>query len=95
MTILGTIVFIVCEVLFFLLIARLVFDYVFMFARSWRPSGPIVILLEAIYSVTDPPLKALRRVIPPLRLGNFALDLGFLVLIIAVQIVASEVAPRI
>ena len=91
----GTVVFVVCEVLFFLLLARLVFDYVFMFARSWRPSGPVVVLLEAIYSVTDPPLKALRRVIPPLRLGSVSFDLGFLVLIIGVQIIAYQVAPRL
>ena len=95
MTILGTIVFAVCEALFVLLIGRLIFDYVFMFARNWRPSGPIVVLLEIIYSITDPPLKALRRVLPPLRMGNFSFDLGFLVLIIGVQIVASEVAPRL
>ena len=95
MTIVGVIVFWVCQALFILLIGRLIFDYVFMFARSWRPSGPIVVLLEAIYSITDPPLKALRRVIPPLRMGNFSFDLGFLVLIIGVQIVASEVAPRL
>jgi YggT family protein len=94
-TIIGTILFIVCQVLFFLLLARLVFDWVFAFARNWRPAGPLVLLLEVIYSVTDPPLKALRRVIPPLRLGNFSLDLGFLVLIIAVQIVASQVAPNL
>ena len=95
MSIVGTVVFAVCEALFVLLIARLIFDYVFMFARNWRPAGPIVLLLEVIYSATDPPLKALRRVIPPLRLGNFALDLGFLVLIIGVQIIATQVAPRI
>jgi YggT family protein len=80
---------------FFLLLARLVFDYVQMFARSWRPSGAVVVLLELIYTVTDPPLKLLRRVIPPLRIGNFALDLGFLVLIIAVQILINVVASSL
>ncbi|MFL6238414.1 MAG: YggT family protein [Actinomycetes bacterium] len=95
MTIVGTVVYVVCEVVFVLLLARLVFDYVFVFARRWRPSGPIVLLLEAIYSVTDPPLKALRRVIPPLRLGGLSLDLGFLVLIIGVQIIANVVAPQL
>jgi YggT family protein len=49
-------------------------------------------MLEATYSVTDPPLKALRRVIPPLRLGSISLDLGFLVLIILVQIAMSLVS---
>ena len=55
-------------VFFILLLARLVFDYVMMFARSWRPSGVAAVGLEVVYSATDPPLKALRRVIPPLRL---------------------------
>ena len=89
MSVVGGVLFIVLEVFFVILLARFVFDWVFILARNWRPSGPIVFLLEAIYTVTDPPLKALRRVIPPLRLGNFALDLAFLILIIGVQILAN------
>ncbi len=69
-----------------LLIARIVVVYVMMFARSWRPGRPLAILLEVIFSVTDPPLKALARIIPPLRLGGITLDLSFLVLFIIVQI---------
>jgi YggT family protein len=71
---------------FILLLARLVFEYVMMFARSWRPSGVVAVGLEVVYSVTDPPLKALRRLIPPLRLGNFSIDLGFMVLLFVVLI---------
>ena len=78
-------------VFFILLIARLVFDYVMMFARSWRPSGVAAAGLEVVYSVTDPPLKALRRVIPPLRLGNFSIDLGFMVLLFVVYVLMSFV----
>jgi YggT family protein len=78
-------------VFFILLIARLVFDYVMMFARSWRPSGVAAVGLEVVYSVTDPPLKALRRVIPPLRLGNFSIDLGFMVLLFVVYVLMSVV----
>lgn len=89
MSIIGSILFAVLEVFFVILLARFVFDWVFVLARNWRPRGPIVLLLEAIYTVTDPPLKALRRVIPPLRLGNFAIDLAFLILIIGVQILAN------
>ena len=73
-------------IFFLLLIARLVFDYVFMFARSWRPGRPLVFLLELIYSVTDPPLKALRRVIPPVRIGQISLDVAFMILMITVII---------
>jgi YggT family protein len=78
-------------VFFILLIARLVFDYVMMFARSWRPSGVAAVGLEVVYSVTDPPLKALRRIIPPLRLGNFSIDLGFMVLLFVVYVLMQVV----
>ena len=73
------------------LIFRLVMDYVFQFARSWQPGKPMVVLLEATYTVTDPPLKLLRRFIPPLRLGGVALDLSFFVLMIIVYILISIV----
>ncbi|MGW2646143.1 YggT family protein [Streptomyces sp. NPDC001393] len=71
------------------LIFRLVMDYVFQFARSWQPGKAMVVVLEATYTVTDPPLKLLRRFIPPLRLGGVALDLSFFVLMIIVYILLS------
>jgi YggT family protein len=74
-----------------LLIARLVMEYVFLFARSFRPSGFFAVILEAVYSVTDPPLRALRRVIPPLRIGGISLDLSFIVLFLLVQVLRSLV----
>lgn len=72
-----------------ILIGRLIFDFVQIFARSWQPSGPLLILAEAIYSVTDPPLRFLRRFIPPLKLGGVQFDLAFLILIIGVQILIN------
>ena len=68
------------------LIARLIFDFVQVFARDWRPSGFILIIVEGIYTLTEPPLKLIRRFIPPLRLGQVSLDLGFLILLIGLQI---------
>ena len=68
------------------LIGRLVFDFVQIFASDWRPSGPILIIVEGIYTLTEPPLKLIRRVVPPLRLGQVSLDLGFLILLIGLQI---------
>jgi YggT family protein len=65
---------------------RFVVDWVQIFARSWVPRGLLLVLLELVYSVTDPPIKALRRVIPPLRLGNFALDLSFIIVMIAAYV---------
>ncbi len=72
---------------FLLLMGRLVVDWIQVFARNWRPTGPLVVVLEVIYTATDPPLKALRRVIPPLRLGGVALDLSFMLLLFLVWIV--------
>jgi len=66
------------------LIARIVVDYVFIFARDWRPTGVVLVLVEGIYTVTDPPLRLLRRFIPPLRIGGVSLDLAFTVLFILV-----------
>ena len=65
---------------------RFVVDWVQVFARSWVPSGVLLVLLEAVYSVTDPPIKALRKVIPPLRLGTMALDLSFVIVMIVAYI---------
>jgi len=74
---------------FILLIGRLVLDYIQMFARSWRPHGPVLVIAEVIYTATDPPLRALRKIIPPLRLGSVSLDLSFLVLLILIQVLIS------
>ena len=63
-----------------LLFARLVVGWIGVFARDWRPSGPLVVVLEVVYSATDPPLNALRKVIPPLSIGSIRLDLGFMIL---------------
>ncbi|MBO2452320.1 YggT family protein [Actinomadura barringtoniae] len=68
------------------LIGRLILEVLQSFARSWRPTGVVLVIAEAVYTVTDPPLKLLRRFIPPIRLGNVALDLSFTVLILVVWV---------
>ena len=83
---LGSVLWFALLVFLLLLIFRLVMEYVFMFARSFRPAGVVAVALELCYTVTDPPLKALRRVIPPLRVARVSIDLSFIVLFIAVQI---------
>lgn len=71
------------------LICRLVLDWVQVLAREWQPRGPVLVLAEGIYTVTDPPLKFLRRLIPPLSLGTVRLDVAFLVLMLAVSLTLS------
>lgn len=86
------VVIVALQLYLLVLFLRVIFDWVFVFSPSWRPTGPLVILLELIYSLTDPPLRFLRRFIPPLRLGNFSLDLAFIVLVILIYVVIHVVA---
>ena len=72
------------EVYFFVLIGRFVVDLVLSLNGLWRPKGLLLVLVESVYTVTDPPLKAIRRFIPPLRLGPVQIDLAWTVLFIAV-----------
>lgn len=65
-----------------ILLLRLVFDWIQVFSRDWRPRGVVLVVAESVYTVTDPPLRMLRRVIPPLRFGGVQLDLGYLVLML-------------
>lgn len=77
----------VLRLFLYALLGRLVLDYVQMFARSWVPHGFWLVVCEGVYTVTDPPMRLLRRVIPPLRFGGISLDLSFIVLFFAVIIV--------
>ena len=91
MQVIGLTLFAFLWIFIALLWVRFVVGWVQVFARSWTPRGPLLVVLEGVYSVTDPPLKALRRVIPPLRLGNFSIDLGFMVLLFVVYVLMQVV----
>lgn len=84
MSTVGSILSALLYLFLLLLFFRLVMEWVFQLSRSYRPHGAMALALEVTYSVTDPPLKLLRRLIPPLRIGGFALDLAFLLLFIIV-----------
>lgn len=74
-----------------LLLARLILEYIPMFNREWRPPGFGLVLAELVFTVTDPPLRFFRRLLPPLRLGPVALDLGFPITMIACFVLLSVV----
>jgi YggT family protein len=78
-----------------ILIGRMIFGWIQVFARDWHPSGILLVLAESIFTITDPPLKFLRRFIPPLRLGMVAMDLSFMVLFIVVLILLEVVVPHL
>jgi YggT family protein len=81
----------VLQIYLVVLIARIVVDYVFMFARDWRPSGIVLVIVETIYTLTDPPIKLLSRIVPSIRVGqfDFQITVVFLLLFILVRILIS------
>ncbi|MFC5993360.1 YggT family protein [Pseudonocardia hispaniensis] len=88
--------FIIYYLLFFfwlLLMARIVVELVRSFAHQWVPSGHSAVALEVIFTVTDPPVKLLRRVIPVVRIGGVGLDLSIMVLLLVVFILMSVAQP--
>ncbi|MDL4771001.1 MULTISPECIES: YggT family protein [Thermomonosporaceae] len=86
MTIVGSVLSALLYIFLLFLIGRLILEVLQSFARSWKPTGVVLVIAEATYTITDPPLKLLRRFIPPIRLGNVALDLSFTVLILVVWV---------
>jgi len=77
------------------LIGRMIIGWIQVFARSWRPTGVVLVLAEGIFTATDPPLKFLRRYIPPLRIGRVAMDLSYMVLFIVVLILLQVAVPKL
>ena len=89
MNIIGQLIYAVLFTFIVLLFVRLIVDWIQMFARSWTPQGPVLVVLEGVYTATDPPVKALRKVLPPLRLGGVAIDLSFVALLLICYILLS------
>jgi YggT family protein len=87
------VVYLLLFVFLYTLFARFVMSLVMSFGRRWKPGRRASAALELVWSVTDPPLKALRRVIPPLRLGTVSVDLASLVLLVIVFVLMSYILP--
>lgn len=86
MFIIGSIINWVLWIFLLILFARMVLSWVPVLVRDWEPHGPMLVFAVAVYSVTDPPLKQLRKVLRPVRVGNMMLDLAFIGLAILVSI---------
>ena len=76
-----------------LLTARVVIELVRAFAREWRPAGGVAVTLETIYTVTDPPVRLVRRIIPMVRIGGVGLDLSIMVLLLVVFVLMQLATP--
>ena len=80
----GAVIDLVLYLYLILLLGRLVVEWLQYFARDWHPRGPVLIVLEGVFTATDPPIRAVRRLLPPIRLGPVLLDVGFLVVLLIV-----------
>lgn len=86
MQLVGSLIQTVLWIFLLLLFARMILSWVPVLVRDWEPRGPVLVVAELVYSVTDPPLRALRKVLRPVRVGNVMLDLAFIGLYILVSI---------
>ncbi len=91
MQLVGAFLVLLLNIFLGLMLVRLVVDWVQVFARSWTPKGPVLFVLEVVYSATDPPIMFVRRFVPPLRLGSVALDTSFLIVLVAVYLLRTLV----
>jgi YggT family protein len=95
LSILWQVVYLLLYLFLLTLLARFVLGWVLQFGRRWQPGRGSAAALESVWSVTDPPLKALRRVIPPLRIGTVSLDLAALVLLVILFVLMELVIKRL
>lgn len=91
LSIVGGIVELILTLYVLVLIVRLVLEYIPLFNRSWRPTGAGLVAAEIVYTVTDPPIRFFRRLVPPLRIGGIALDFGFMLTMLSVFILMAIV----
>lgn len=76
-SVLANVLYYAFLIFFLALWARFIIDLVRTFSRSWRPRGAGLVLTEAMYSVTDPPIKFFRKLVPPMSMGPVAIDFGW------------------
>jgi YggT family protein len=86
LSVLLQVVYLALLIFLYILLARFVLGTVMSIGRRWRPGRGAAAAMEVVWSVTDPPLKALRRWIPPLRIGGISLDLASIVLLVIVSV---------
>jgi YggT family protein len=88
------VIYVALLIVFIAMWARFVFDWVQVLNPAFRPRGPVLVVAELSYTITDPPIRAVRRVIPPLQLGAVRLDLAWTIVLIALLILMSLVGGR-
>jgi YggT family protein len=91
-SVVATVLYVALNIFVVVMWARFVLDLVAMLARQWRPRGFVLVLAELAYTITDPPVKAVRRIVPPLRAGGIVIDFSWSIVLIAAIILSYVVA---
>lgn len=82
----ATIAYYALLLYFFAMWARFILDLASNFARNWRPRGAGLIAAEVVFTLTDPPIRAVRRVIPAVRFGGVSLDFAWSIVMLVVVV---------
>lgn len=72
-------------------IIRLIIEMIQSFSKHFAPPRWFMVVGEFFFVVTDPPIKFLRRFIPPLPLGAVALDVSVIVLFLALAVLQTVI----
>lgn len=83
MGILGTILYWALQLFVYAMFARFIVDFIMSVNRGWRPPTILMPVVDFAFTITDPPLKFVRRFVRPVRLGVVALDLAWTIVLIA------------
>ncbi len=86
---LGTAIIFAFQIFLVSLFARVILDYIRIFSPSWRPRGIVLAIAEAVYAITDPIMRLVRRFIPPLRLGPVSVDISFILIFFVTEVLIS------
>lgn len=86
MSAIFTILYFLLLLYFFVMWGRFALDIVQAYNRSWRPRGGLLVVSEVVYTLTDPPIRTVRKALPPLRMGPVALDFGWTIVMLVVII---------
>ncbi|WP_245979722.1 YggT family protein [Gryllotalpicola protaetiae] len=86
LAIVASIVYYLLLIYFLTMWARFVLDLVRALRRGWRPRGAGLIAAEVVYTLTDPPIRLFRRLLPPVSFGQIGLDFGWPITMLCVVI---------
>lgn len=92
MSTIGIILILILRIYSWILIARIIIEMIQSFSRQFNPPRWFMVLAEPLFMVTDPPVRALRRFIPPLRMGGVALDVSIIVLFLLLSVLMMVVS---